>query len=485
MAMSVDGLVSGLNTTDMINQLMQVEALPQTALKNKVTAQNKAVAAFQAINTKLAALTTAAQALEAKTGWSAVKATSSSDGAIVTTTAQATPGSATFRVDKIVTAQTVAFLDNGVGVSDPDDPGEPVIAGVSFTAPGVDGNPVTVNPATRSLEDVKTAINARDDLPFRASVVQVPGTDPAKYTLQLTAVKAGTAGTFAAADLVSGGLTVLGNPVSILDGGDAQITAGDLNDPAKQYVLTSNTNTFTDVLPGVNVTVTKVLPEVTISTAEDREATADKVQALVDAANAALKEIKTATAAKNGTTAAGALAGDPTLRALGQEILSAVATGAGPNKSLAAVGITVERDGTLAFKRDTFSKLYSDDPGTVWDYFNDFTDANDPPEPTQVFEPEIDVPLGIAHKLSTIGLRATEGLVDPDNPLAPREGIVTGLIKRRNETIASLNDQVEAWDVRLETRRAALQRQYSALEVALGKLKEQQSWLSGQLAGLS
>jgi flagellar hook-associated protein 2 len=62
---------------------------------------------------------------------------------------------------------------------------------------------------------------------------------------------------------------------------------------------------------------------------------------------------------------------------------------------------------------------------------------------------------------------------------------VTGLIKRRNESIAALNDQVEAWDARLATRRSALQRQYSALEVALGKLKDQQSWLSGQLAGLS
>ena len=92
---------------------------------------------------------------------------------------------------------------------------------------------------------------------------------------------------------------------------------------------------------------------------------------------------------------------------------------------------------------------------------------------------------GIARKLSTIGLKATDGIVLPDNPTGPREGIVTGLIKRRNESIAALNDQVDAWDVRLETRRTSLQRQYSALEVALGKLKDQQNWLSGQLAGLS
>ena len=33
----VDGLVSGLDTTSLINSLMQVEAIPQTLLKNKVT----------------------------------------------------------------------------------------------------------------------------------------------------------------------------------------------------------------------------------------------------------------------------------------------------------------------------------------------------------------------------------------------------------------------------------------------------------------
>src|SRR5688572_7332533 len=79
MAMSVDGLVTGLSTTDMITQLMKAEAMPQTALKNKVTAQNKAVTAYQAVNTKLAALTTAATALGADAAWNPVKATSSSD----------------------------------------------------------------------------------------------------------------------------------------------------------------------------------------------------------------------------------------------------------------------------------------------------------------------------------------------------------------------------------------------------------------------
>jgi flagellar hook-associated protein 2 len=64
-------------------------------------------------------------------------------------------------------------------------------------------------------------------------------------------------------------------------------------------------------------------------------------------------------------------------------------------------------------------------------------------------------------------------------------GLLQNLIQRRNDNIRTLNDQVSAWDQRLEMRKTALQRQFSGLEVALGKMQQQSSWLAGQLAGLS
>lgn len=36
-SLAIDGLVSGLKTTDLINSLMSVEGVPQTLLKNKLT----------------------------------------------------------------------------------------------------------------------------------------------------------------------------------------------------------------------------------------------------------------------------------------------------------------------------------------------------------------------------------------------------------------------------------------------------------------
>jgi flagellar hook-associated protein 2 len=80
---------------------------------------------------------------------------------------------------------------------------------------------------------------------------------------------------------------------------------------------------------------------------------------------------------------------------------------------------------------------------------------------------------------------ASEGVVDPTNPTKAKQGVLQSLIQQRNDAIKGLNDQVSAWDVRLESRKTALQRQFSNLEVALGKMQQQSSWLAGQLAGLA
>ena len=62
---TVDGLVSGINTTQIISQLMQIEAQPQNMLKSKVSAESTVLSAYQAVNSKFAALQTAAEAFTA------------------------------------------------------------------------------------------------------------------------------------------------------------------------------------------------------------------------------------------------------------------------------------------------------------------------------------------------------------------------------------------------------------------------------------
>ncbi|MGZ4473916.1 MAG: hypothetical protein ACXVXM_18295, partial [Nocardioidaceae bacterium] len=54
----------------------------------------------------------------------------------------------------------------------------------------------------------------------------------------------------------------------------------------------------------------------------------------------------------------------------------------------------------------------------------------------------------------------------------------------RNASIKTMNDSIADWDTRLADKQTALQRQYAALEVALGKMQDQASWLNGQISSL-
>jgi flagellar hook-associated protein 2 len=207
---------------------------------------------------------------------------------------------------------------------------------------------------------------------------------------------------------------------------------------------------------------------------------------MIDNANTALSEIATLSRGKNGTVAAGALVGDSAMRKLSQDIMSTVSGGAGALGTFNAVGVGLDRTGKLTLDKVAFAKAYTADPVKTQAYFDSYTEVPHAKASPTKFDPGWDQSQGLANKLLTVGLRATEGLKLPtDLPGAVREGTLQGLIQRRTDSIKSLNTQISAWDVRLDLRKSALQRQFSNLEVAMGKMQQQSSWLAGQLATLS
>jgi flagellar hook-associated protein 2 len=475
MTSSIDGLISGMSTSDMISQLMRVEAVPQTALKAKVSAQNKAVAAYQSVNTRMSSVLTAARALGKSEAWGAMKASSSSDAVAVTAAAGAAAGSISFTVDRLAAAHTVTF-DGWVG-SLTDATTSAVMSGGSLSVRRTDGTTVSVSPSDGSLQSVITAINSTTDAAYRAAALQV---SPGKYTLQLTAIETGDAGVFAAAPAE---IDQLGPTAVTTQGVDAKIILGTTADAVP---ITSATNTFADVLPGITLTVSKqqTATPVTVTLVPDTDGLAAKAQALVDSANVALSEIVSQTRPRNGDLPAGPMVGDSALRNLTQEILGTVSGGAGNLGSLSQVGVSVTRDGKLAFDKSTFLTSLAADPKGTRAYFDSYENVAHT-SATDAFQPGWDTATGLARKLEHVAATASEGVILPTDPAdKPKVGTLTELAQRRNDFIRDLNAQVAAWDVRLSARKSALQRQWGNLEVSLGKLKSQSTWLAGQLAGL-
>jgi flagellar hook-associated protein 2 len=437
MASAVDGLVSGLDTTSVINQLMSLEQRPQTLLKSKLSSSKTDAAAYRAVNTRFDSLRQAAEALTKPDSFVATKASSSATSVAASATPGAAPGTRTFAVTALTATHAVIGSASYLTATDVYGNGDPLELKIGA------GAPIAITlAASDTLTDVATKINAGGH-GVSAMVVKTA----AGFQLEVTSKTSGTAGAFT----LTKNATAIG-PV-VTQGTDAKIKIG--TGPGA-YEMTSTSNTFADVLPGLSVTVSSVDPaaQITVSVADDPAAVAAKVKTLVDAANEALKTITSYTDIKS-TTAL--LKGDATLRGLTTAVLDAVSSAIGANGSAGAVGVQLTRTGSLTFDAGKFTAALTADPALA--------------RKITVGETGVD---GIATKLGAVAKAASDSTT----------GSLTNIAKAKDDSAVELQTRIDAWDIRLEARRASLNKTYASLETALGRLQSQSNWLSGQLANL-
>ncbi|GIH80978.1 flagellar filament capping protein FliD [Planobispora longispora] len=451
---TVDGLVSGLSTSSLISQLMQVERVPQTQLQSKVTTQQKVQSAFQGINTKLASLKSAADDMLKTTSWQIGKAASSSSTVTATTTAGAMPGSVSFNVTDVAKAQVSTA--KYASATDPALAGGVTKVGISIGGAAA----VEVNVTTNTPQGVADAINAAG-LNVRASVL----TTDQGTVLQFSSTKTGTANGFTITGLAGGA------PDDITPAANAVIEVGDPS--AGGYTVTSGSNAITGVLPGTTINVTKLENNVTVTVDADNEAVADKMKAFVDAANAVLGEIKTQTAYTAGAKTKQPLAGNSTARQISQTVLGQIGGGQTGYGSFSQFGVELDQYGKLTFDREQFLKAYAEDPAKVMNAVM----AEDPtvqittaPDGTKIPKSKLTAVMGLAERISIAANNSTTN--------------ITNAIKGSESLVTDLNKRIDAWDLRLERREAALRKQFSNLEVSLGKLNQQSTWLAGQISSL-
>ncbi len=456
---SISGLVSGLDTTSIISQLMQIEALPQTNLKNQVSGDQKIVSSLQGLNTKLAALFTSAGALGSASGWSAMTATSSNSNVTAVASAGASQGQLSFTVDRLATAFQAQYAATGTDTAT-----GTVAANTSYTVTFTDGRPAyTFNSGDGSLKSVAAALNASGS-GVTATLVPVSGASGSyTYALDVQDQTTGAASGFSIAPSDSQNTTPFaGGTSSTTAGNDAQIS---LNGQSTSQ-LKSSTNTFKSLMPGVDVTVGAVSTSmVTVTVGHDQQSISNSVKSMVDSINSILSDIDTATAYDASTKTGGTLSGDSTIRDLRDKLMSAVSGGVG-GMSLASVGIQTDRDGKLVFDAAKFASAYASDPAGTQAKFAGGTVTNGTTSTT--------ITTGFASAIASVA----------DNASNSTTGSVTLEIQGYNSSIKTMNDSIADWDTRLADKQAALQKQYADLEVALGKLQDQSTWLAGQIGSL-
>jgi flagellin-like hook-associated protein FlgL len=110
-ASSISGLSSGLNTADIIDQLMQLEAVPQTRLKTQQTAEQAIQTALRSLNTNTSLLGSKAETLAKPATWQTLKGTVTGAGVSVAVTASASASSFSVTVDRLAKSHQVAFTN--------------------------------------------------------------------------------------------------------------------------------------------------------------------------------------------------------------------------------------------------------------------------------------------------------------------------------------------------------------------------------------
>lgn len=118
-AITVPGIGSGLDTTAIVNALLQSYDLPITNLQNEQSSLNSLASIWQGISTDLTALQTAASTLSLPSGWQATTVTSSATAvATGTTSGASTTGSVTFTVDQLAQGESLVSSGTVAATSD-------------------------------------------------------------------------------------------------------------------------------------------------------------------------------------------------------------------------------------------------------------------------------------------------------------------------------------------------------------------------------
>jgi flagellar hook-associated protein 2 len=423
----IDGLSTGLDTTSIIKALLDVERLPQTRIIARRETSQAASKQLGDLRTKVSSFRNTAADLRFSSAWQKLSGTSTSDAVAVDASSGGFTGAVTFRVESLATSNVIysnsvfASMDSQVGTSG-------------------------------TLREVIDAINSDPNKDYSAVAINTG----AGFRLQLASDTSGLGASVVADPALAIGA---GGFSTLTDGADAKITFDGVN----PYSITSSTNTFENIMPGVDVTVSQAsLDPVTVTVGRNYEEIADAVGAMVEQYNEMKKALADATRVDPELDRQGPLAFNSNVRRSEQGLSRALVdpVGASTFNAPSLVGIELQRDGTITFDRDEFIEAAK-------------TDLDDL---TRMFvSPGEGEEAGILDRL----------VAAAENASTYGTGLLSSAEESEKARIESFTEQIDAFEERLERKEAQLRRLYSGLEVAIGNLNSQSNWLAGQLNSLN
>ncbi|WP_340121040.1 flagellar filament capping protein FliD [Methylobacter svalbardensis] len=444
-AITSTGVGSGLDIESLVTKLVASEGQAPTArLKTKGTKLQANLSALGQLKSALANFQASVQGLTNASVFQARTATSSNTTSF---TVSATPSAAPTNLSITVNSLAQSAISRSVDFSS-----DTALVGAGTLAINLGASSFNIaTDGTTTLAGVRDAINQATGNPgIQATIIKVDSGSQLVLSSNVLGA-ANTIGIVATdTDPLDGGdLTRFAttNLVSVQAAQDASISvAGQL--------ATRSSNSISDVIPGVTLSLIKADPVGgNLMVALDKNPAQSKINDFITAYNALTSTMSALTSYNPQTKIAGPLLGDSTLRSVQNQISQALSNpmqgGVAGFSTLADIGITRSKDGVLGLDAIKFNNAITLDFTAVSTLF---TSSN-----------------GLAANLDTV----------LTNSLSSTSSISTR-VAGTNKAIGNLAKEQDKLNVKLAAIEARYRKQFNAMDSLMGKMQATGSYLNQQ-----
>lgn len=448
MSFSINGLASGLDTAQIIKDMMNIERIPYTNLETKKKNLQTEQGVFRAINTKLRTLETALSDLKLAATFEKNKGVFS-NGSVATATVEgnAKAGSYSLTVERLAQKQ----IEGVTGLKG----GEATLTQASFT---INGETINIQDDLGSFSSNKEALDA---------LVKEINRDSAKYGGK--------------ASLISTGNNEYALSITAENGTDVSFSFSDVDDLDSPNIESENLQQGTDasvVIDGVRINSSSNEIEIadgvkislqahgtsTLTIGRDVEFITKKVEAFVTAYNDLITVVRDNLSKPADEELTNPLQGDSTLKSLQNVLYNSFTQMVRTNDGtfigfMEELGLSIDKGvtspklmtGKITFDKTAFEKALSTDPDKVTSVFNN-----------QMID--------IASKIGGY--------------TSSTKGILTMKVTGYDAEIKVVDERLSNMERKLEMKEARLKMQFNSMEVMLSSLKSEQDWLKSQFESL-
>ncbi|CAN5448574.1 flagellar filament capping protein FliD [soil metagenome] len=453
------GVGSGIDTQALVANLVSAVREPkETAITGRQTTNNARISALASASSALDTFSTALTTLLSGTGFSGEPVSNDMSIATVALLPGGTPTGLPAQIDvrQLASAQT---LESGIVAAKTSTVGLGSLT-LTTAAGNVD---VTITSTNNTLEGLAAAINGATINGKATGVTASVVTDNQGARLVLKGAT-GAANAFTLTPATAGADTDLQR--FTFDGTTGSMTkkqdALDSIVRIDNVEMHNDSNVLSSAIPYVRIDLNKASPGTLVTLASNQPTTTirDLVVEFTDAYNVLRKGLNSVTATGTDASTAGALAGDAGTRDMMRQLSRLTSTqlaSSGSFRVLADIGISTNRDGTLALDTDKLDAAIAKDPAAVTQMLNPAVSTDDNP--------------GLAGAMTKV----RDAIKGDGGALAASQRKFAALKTSLTAQLAKLDTEMTDYQTRLTAV-------YSKMESQLTAMKATQSYLTQQIA---